>query len=192
MGQLSEQQIERAAYLCSLSYDLKARKYFSRIDFFEADNIFGFVQYADAFLEIVFTGSNDPQDWWINFNFRKTKQGIHRGWWDSYKKIKSQIDDILDTYPSDFPLYIYGHSAGGALAGICALFRARKRSCYLITFGQPKFCNQLTGDRLMADVKDYARIVNWGDIVPMLPIGNYIHVGRLLKRFVLGNPHSIN
>lgn len=200
---LSEADIERAKRMCLRSYEYNTLLDLDEDSRFEVGNICGYFHYLHKrindkytyLLEVVFTGSNDWEDWLVNLNFAKSQYGIHRGWWNSYRKVKKTLDQILKMYAADTPLLVYGHSAGGALAGIFALFHARKRPVYLITFGQPKFCSSKLGKSLESNLKDYVRVVNKLDPIRHLPFGNYQHFGREIihshkYHFLLS--HSIN
>lgn len=82
------------------------------------------------------------------------------------------------------PLWITGHSLGGALAILCAFQLSKSSGCKLagvVTFGQPK-----VGDSVLAQALNqqllplYRRYVNQRDIVPKLPpLPDYRHSGQL-------------
>jgi len=78
------------------------------------------------------------------------------------------------------PLFITGHSLGGAIAHITALQLADYmfEACY--TFGAPRVCSK--AGLTLCNGKAIYRLVHNSDIVPSLPLwvlGYYVHVGDL-------------
>ncbi len=117
---------------------------------------------------------------------------VHSGFNQAYQCIKAPLRKIL---PKMTPLYITGHSLGGALAVIAAADLSRGYpiwGCY--TFGAPKVGDAEFGQRI--NVPMY-RVVNAIDAVPMLPpyfsFGGYRHVGsvRYLTNCPAGNYDSV-
>lgn len=109
----------------------------------------------------------------------------------AHQGFSSQADAILADLKTQCPdagmlrpLWITGHSLGGALAVLCALQLSKISACKLagvVTFGQPK-----VGDTLLAQAINqqllpfYRRYVNQRDIVPKLPpLPDYRHCGQL-------------
>lgn len=95
-------------------------------------------------------------------------QGLHAGFKRSYNQSIRPVLSALERF-RDRPLYVTGHSLGGALAAIfCAENSERFDQCY--TFGQPRvgdlawsvMIQRLIGDRLF-------RVRDRNDIVPHLP-----------------------
>jgi len=91
---------------------------------------------------------------------------LHKGFATGAKAV---YDDIKPYLIADTPIDITGHSLGGAIAVILALYL--KQDDYpvtqIITFGQPKVTN-VTGARKFADLP-LIRIVTPKDIVPLVP-----------------------
>ena len=82
------------------------------------------------------------------------------------------------------PLWITGHSLGGALAILLALQLSKKPGCKLagvVTFGQPKVGDAQLSQTITAQLLPfYRRYVNQRDIVPKLPpLPDYRHCGQL-------------
>ncbi|MEO1393175.1 MAG: lipase family protein [Cyanobacteria bacterium J06634_5] len=166
---------------------------------------------TDEFVVLAFRGSQEPQDWLTNFttqlrNFTIRKDGVtgissykgrvHTGFFLAWaiieKSVLSQIHRWRHEMAEDGkrfpPLYITGHSLGGALATMAAaaLIDNGISVAGVYTFGQPRvgdrtFVKQLnlnTGGKVF-------RFVNNNDIVPHVPppfsIWNpmrlYTHVG---------------
>lgn len=68
---------------------------------------------------------------------------MHQGFKEAYEQVAEQIQQTLDQEPySNMPLFICGHSLGGALATIAAkkiVHKAGLAACY--TFGSPRVGN---------------------------------------------------
>lgn len=104
------------------------------------------------------------------------------------KSLWSRLRDELERATAGKrPLWITGHSLGGALAALAAhrlLIEGKIGVAGLCTFGQPgcgdqAFCDEL-GQRLTGR---YWRVVNHRDPVPRVPTklqGDYAHAGTLL------------
>ena len=96
---------------------------------------------------------------------------IHSGFKEAFEEVALDIQKTLneDTL-KDKPLFITGHSLGGALATIAAKKLSHKggiAACY--TFGSPRVGN----DEWIADIKvPIYRVVNAADCVTMLPPGD--------------------
>ena len=135
----------------------------------------GFICHNADYAVLVFQGT-DLKDWKTikeDLKFWKTKQdGVSYtdGFFDAYEKLYPEFKDSLNILGVDgklLPLYIGGHSLGGAIALITALrlpvdsFEA----CY--TAGAPRVCG-LRGHAL-AEGKNIYKFIHENDIVPSLP-----------------------
>ena len=110
---------------------------------------------------------------------------IHSGFKEAFEEAALDIQKKLnkDTTLQDKPLFITGHSLGGALATIAAKKLSHKggiAACY--TFGSPR----VGDEEWIADIKTPVyRIVNAADCVTMLPPGDEtITVIALLCRYI--------
>lgn len=150
---------------------------------------------TSQFMVLAFRGSQDHQDWLTNFttqlrNFTIRKDGItsvssykgrvHTGFFLAWASIEKSVLLQIHRWKRELiaqgqvmpPLYITGHSLGGALATMAAaaLVDNGIRVDGVYTFGQPRvgdrtFVTQLnanTGGRVF-------RFVNHNDIVPHVP-----------------------
>lgn len=90
---------------------------------------------------------------------------VHRGFYDAFDVIKDVVNGYLRQHP-DLPVYITGHSLGGALAFVTTRFIANRSlgACY--TFGAPRAGNEAFCDQIFTPVY---RIVNASDAVPSVP-----------------------
>ncbi len=150
---------------------------------------------TDSFMILAFRGSQEPKDWLTNFttqlrNFTLQKDGIttlssyqgrvHTGFFLGWASIENSVLAQIFRWQKDCeknekpmpPLYVTGHSLGGALATIAAaaLTENAIEVAGVYTFGQPRvgdrtFVRQLsarTGNRVF-------RFVNNNDVVPHVP-----------------------
>ncbi len=93
------------------------------------------------------------------------EQKVHRGFFDAFNAVKSDIESDLAKHPGA-PIYITGHSLGGALAIMATRYLASDSlgACY--TFGGPRVGNSLFADDIKTPIY---RIVNAADGVPRVP-----------------------
>lgn len=119
---------------------------------------------------LVFRGTTNIKDWITNANAVLTQAPdgdtrIHPGFRKAYEDVQYQVLELLKQV-DDIPLYITGHSLGGALA-VCATYflpKHRLAACY--TFGGPRVGDQNFVDRFKTPIY---RVVNGYDPVPMIP-----------------------
>ena len=90
---------------------------------------------------------------------------IHKGFNRSFENVKEKISESLKKI-GNIPVYITGHSLGGALALVAThSFNADNiAACY--TFGSPKVGNDEFDDMIKVPIY---RVVNDVDLVPFLP-----------------------
>jgi triacylglycerol lipase len=117
---------------------------------------------------------------------------VHTGFNKAYESVAGPITKSLSGM-DDIPLYITGHSLGGALATVATQrlekdprFKDRIAACY--TFGSPRVGNTQYDRSLKSPVY---RVVNTTDIVTVVPLSlmGYIHIGDV--RFLERNPTTI-
>lgn len=112
---------------------------------------------------------------------------VHYGFYLAYTKVEDQIRQLLlqAQDPPDKPIFLTGHSLGGALALVASAALAADpklgdRIAAVYTFGAPRVGKADFADFVKAP---HYRIVNQGDIVPLLPpnwILGYRHTGTPL------------
>lgn len=142
----------------------------------------GFICESDDFAAIVFQGT-DPRDWETIkedlkcWHTRADHVAYADGFYEAYRELWPEFVDF--TVSNTKPLYITGHSLGGAIANILALNLSAGifEACY--TFGAPKICG-LSG-RKLDDGKAIYRLVHENDIVPHFPLAimGYWPIGEL-------------
>lgn len=157
----------------------------------------GYVVDGSDIIVIIFRGTEDDLDWTTNMNTRFVAlQGgtrVHTGFFQAYWPIRDTMFEFV-THAIKVkarPVYIAGHSLGGALALMAtaelanhddALVRDSIAACY--TFGCPRAGDSSFDQYVKAPLY---RITNGVDLVPALPpaILGYRHVGD--TRY-FGNP----
>lgn len=150
---------------------------------------------TDAFMVLAFRGSQEPQDWMTNLatqlrNFTLQEDGVtalssykgrvHTGFFLAWaiieKSVLAQIrkwreEQTIAGKPA-LPLYVTGHSLGGALATMAtaALVESEIDVAGLYTFGQPRVGDRTFVRQLSASTCGKVfRFVNHNDIVPHVP-----------------------
>ena len=141
---------------------------------------------------LVFRGTTNLVDWKTNLNAELKRvgsqnahasapevAGLLAGFVEAYERVEDEVHDLIGKV-SHQPLYIAGHSLGGALA-IVATWKikgARNAACY--TFGSPRVGNSLFADRFKTPIY---RVVNGHDPVPFVPpAGIFIDAAKVIVR----------
>ena len=140
----------------------------------------GFVAYrcddkGTGMAVICFRGTKQIKDWMTNVDIRPvpitdSKTGaiignMHKGFHDAYRSVHDEISNRLKGH-EDLPLYIAGHSLGGALAVVATWFQSSQRLAACYTFGSPRVGDQGLIDRFKTPIY---RIVNGPDPVTLVP-----------------------
>ncbi len=92
---------------------------------------------------------------------------VHRGFMQSFETVRDRINGILrQDENKGLPVFVTGHSLGGALAIVATRYIANRSlgACY--TFGGPRVGNEVFGDQIFTPIY---RVVNASDVVPALP-----------------------
>lgn len=140
-----------------------------------------FIAHNGSAVVMAFRGTEKFKDWLTNagIEFRNTPHGrVHKGFDKALDSVWSQITKALEkAHQYGQPLWITGHSLGGALAVLAAARLALDidQSIYksingLYTFGQPRVGDRAFMNALDDEIKPrYFRFVNDNDIVPRVP-----------------------
>lgn len=141
---------------------------------------------------IAFRGTDEGFDWLDNISFYPTK-GFHRGFLRSIDRI---WDEIYSQYKSckskkSKPLFLTGHSLGGAMAVIAATKLDEKKENFwnIYTFGQPRVLRPTKAEDFDIKYRSlYFRFNFNEDIVTRVPTrkGGYIHIGTYVHIFPNG------
>lgn len=104
----------------------------------------------------------------LNAKWMATEGGsAHRGFLDAFEAAKDKIVKAIAEIPPDEPLYVAGHSLGGALASVAAMQLDKTHTlaaCY--TYGSPRVGNAEWVKNIKVPVY---RTVNTADGVPLVP-----------------------
>jgi len=124
----------------------------------------------------------------IAVGLKNAGQQVHSGFYNAFKPVQARIQRSIDEHKlNDLPLYITGHSLGGALA-IVATYCISSDSvgaCY--TFGAPRVGNFAFGQSIKTPVY---RLTNAADLVPRLPPSYLIEGIALLLRWLPVLPYN--
>lgn len=114
-------------------------------------------------------GTTSPQDWINNANVGLESIGggrqVHKGFHKAYSDVEADISKLLKKV-AGLPLYITGHSLGGAVAVIATWYQARDTLAACYTFGAPRVGNHKFNDGFKTPIY---RVVNSFDPVPLVP-----------------------
>ncbi len=140
---------------------------------------FGFVLTSERASVLAFRGSGSAFDWVSDFiaqqtTYRPVKNSglTHKGFTDIYMSTRMQILEILKQLPPEKPLFITGHSLGGALATLAAIDLANNSAFtapIVYTFGAPRVGDPKFASSYNSTVATHWRFQNEFDIVPHLP-----------------------
>lgn len=134
----------------------------------------GYVATNDAIAVVAFRGTTNAVDWRTNLRATSPKtllvKGrppvcVHQGFFNAFEVVSEQVHRLLDDEVGK-PIYVTGHSLGGAIAQIAAASLARDDIAACYTFGSPR-----VGDKsfdLYVKAPHY-RVVNGYDCVPLVP-----------------------
>lgn len=144
----------------------------------------------EDFICMAFRGTDQVEDWLDNIDIRE-KDALfgffHEGFWVATQDIWPQIyNDYQHAHrEKGRPLFLTGHSLGGAMATIAAAELIDKDIPFtsVYTFGQPRTMNRETGRKFNSECKNrFHRFCNDKDLVTRLPsrVGGFTHVGQVV------------
>lgn len=148
---------------------------------------------TEKFVVVAFRGTTSRKDFRTDlqsrFNVsrveiegRSADVSVHYGFYLSFSKVEDQIKKLL-LKAGDKPIFLTGHSLGGALALVASAALGADpvlgdRIAAVYTFGAPRVGKRDFADYVKAP---HYRIVNQGDIVPLVPptwLRGYAHTGE--------------
>jgi triacylglycerol lipase len=146
----------------------------NRFLFLDRSGTQGFVACSDTLCLLAFRGTTSVNDWLFNIHVR-LDGNLHSGFHAAYNAVRMDLHNHLNAHvaPKGIPLWITGHSLGGALARIAAMNLldsgiATPRGVY--TFGQPRTGNAAFIRECAAKLNGLTfRYVHAEDIVPRVP-----------------------
>ena len=143
---------------------------------------------------LAFRGTQQVKDWMTNLDAATTPVSssdgatlghVHKGFNGAFLSVRARIDELLEG-DEDLPLFITGHSLGGALATLATWYFPGDRLAACYTFGAPRVGDTGLMDRFRTPIY---RIVNGIDPVPFVPpsgtaVSCAKHAARLLGTLV--------
>jgi len=141
----------------------------------------GYVGYSTTHSAIIvaFRGSSNTKNWIDDFDATQVTYGkcsgcvIHKGFYQGYNtvsaSVKAQVTTLVAKYRGA-PIYVTGHSLGGALSVVAALdiHETFNNVEKLYTFGQPRVGNAAFATYVTSKISDAFRVIHYADIVPHL------------------------
>lgn len=129
---------------------------------------------ADRFIVLAFRGTEAMSIRDIKSDVRAHKRTcesggkMHSGFYDAFENVRPMVEEVINAPAhADKPLYVTGHSLGGAVATVAAKKLAHPggiAACY--SFGAPR----VGDDDWIAEIRTPVyRLVNSADCVTMLP-----------------------
>jgi triacylglycerol lipase len=155
---------------------------FDRITYFHNGLIDGWAYLVEGpnLVAIAFRGTKSPTNWGTNFQVGMLHPPttdahllVHEGFYRAFRDLsggthglQESVDEVIARTKGQKPIYVTGHSLGGALAQIAtAVFGCDQlAACY--TFGSPRVGNAYFD--LWVKPPSY-RIENYADLVPQSP-----------------------
>ena len=126
---------------------------------------------------VSFRGTENVQDWMTNLRYsmapadslppaaNDSTARVHQGFRDAFRSVKEDVDRYLP-WAEGLPVFITGHSLGGALATLGAAHLSGRGLAACYTFGAPRVGNEGFASSLRIPVY---RVVNALDPVPLVP-----------------------
>ena len=100
---------------------------------------------------------------------------VHQGFYTAYKSVESRLNEIIIAH-KPAPVYVTGHSLGGALAMVATRFIANRSEGACYTFGAPRVGNEAFAEQIFTPVY---RVVNESDGVPGVPPAHWQMAGLI-------------
>jgi triacylglycerol lipase len=127
-----------------------------------------------AFKGTVLTEWDTVRDDLMFWHHNEAGVAYDEGFYDAYEELELFFWPYIENIKK--PLFLTGHSLGGAIAVISAMHLFSFEACY--TFGSPRVCNS---KGLPLAKKEVYRVVHENDIVPSLPllVMGYRQVGQM-------------
>lgn len=159
------------------------------------DVFFGYALTSDTHHIIALRGTQTNSEWvnnvssrQVNFQTRQPQYGrVHRGFQAAYEKVITQIRRAVEQLNPALPLYLSGHSLGGAVAILTAadlsLNNGFRGPMQVYTYGSPRVGDPTFAQFYNGLLPSTFRIVNLADTVPITPPeqfrgGTFQHVGQ--------------
>lgn len=166
-------------------------------------NGWAYIAEARNLIVLSFRGTASIKDWDTDFHAglvhpegTDEQLRVHEGFYRAFEKlndgalgIREKMDALRQSTDGKIPIYITGHSLGGALAQIASAVLGSDQVAACYTFGSPRVGNAYFD--LWVKVPSY-RVMNYADIVPQVPLPIiYRHSGdaRYMPKIVTATPY---
>ena len=187
---------------------------------FSVNGTQGYVAYSDSFAALVFRGTEADRISDLKADVKAihtacpTGGSVHSGFKEQYDDVAACLETLLDHQGvKGKPLFIAGHSLGGAVATVAARrLTADRRIAACYTYGSPRVGTEEWVSQIKTPIY---RIVNSADPIPMLPLsgtvvfwiakamraigrlvpwvgGAFVWLGNWLERTMSGYAHAGN
>lgn len=207
-GDSGKTAIDREMETAVLSSDTVS---FGLEDLIYKDVPVGFIATKNETAYLVFRGTVTPREWIFDANIKmqayrlKNFGNVSDGFQNIYRRSRESFIKSLGNLSSDFPLFIGGHSLGGALSLLSlpdVIQSTHFKNPILYNFGCPRVGDAVFG-RAYENLPEQQtfRVVNTSDLVtsiplpveiPLLPSGYYTHVGQPVDFSFQGNSLGLN
>lgn len=133
---------------------------------------------GENYVVVCFRGTQQIRDWMTNIKIKPTPiaspkgdgnmiGNMHDGFHSAYKAVEPAIKERLEKKEvKDLPIYVTGHSLGGALSVVATWYLSAQKLAACYTFGAPRVGDQGLEGRFKTPIY---RIVNAADPVPFIP-----------------------
>jgi len=180
---ISQDGILHLARLCSSAYQAPGSfktdwgTRFQTVKYLDEGGAQVYICQSPIALIIVFRGSDAAGDWIDSLAAAPTSprplslMRVHNGFQAHLSSVKTKLVNTIIRYNrSGNPIYICGHSLGGAAATILAEYvDAFDCMVNLVTFGSPRVGNWAFARRFRKFRGDSLRVVTQGDLIPHTP-----------------------
>jgi len=143
-------------------------------------NGWAYVLQGELLHVLAFRGTQSIEDWDTNLHawlihpaHTDARLRVHQGFYRAFEKlsdgkkgIRDKIKELEAADVNHSPIYITGHSLGGALAQIATAVLGSDQIAACYTFGSPRVGNSIFD--LWVKPPSY-RVINYADIVPQVP-----------------------
>jgi len=124
-----------------------------------------------------------------NISLNRSMAGVgpvHAGFYDAFNSIRPNLDGSLDLIKDADVVHCVGHSLGGAVANLVALYIAKiHNNIKLYTFGAPRVGTRDAAYPMVVETylgkENIYRMSHNFDPIPMIPVAPYIHALPKLK-----------
>jgi triacylglycerol lipase len=148
-------------------------------DLFGRTEACGYVMSSADNAVLAFRGTSTVPDWLadgsyaqVDFPYVSGAGLTHGGFMSVYQSCRDQVLAALGALTPDRPLFVTGHSLGGALATLAALDVAVNspfNAPVVYTFASPRVGDGAFADAYNGKVASSWRVLNTYDLVPLLP-----------------------